>query len=237
MPAHTLNLFRAAFAHARRPLRRAWVKWIDATDPDARGSYAFVGDLVPDAEIRVQVDRPRLLLACARDRDRTRYKVLRMEPDGQLKALGITMSRGRHNSSWHLQIISDVTRELRAIGAAASPAPAPAPAPALPSSAPTVSLDDDVPRTLARLLQHDPALRLEPRRVRALLSDHHPAARLEVNLLVFAAEVGVGAEGPHTPDGIKLDLGVSRLTARFGTQTSLAEWAVTAWLRALDRTH
>lgn len=239
MPALHLNLFRAAFAHARWRGRREWVKWIDAVAPQEKGILAFPGDFIPDKPITVQVDQPHLLMVCSRERDRTHYKVLRLDPNGTLKSLGIKASRGPYDSSWHRQLIGAVNRELRALAAATPPplAPSPAPAPTPVVPAPAAALDDAVAQLLAQLLKHDPVLRLEPRRLRGLLSDLTPEARLEVNLIVFAAEVGAGGEGPGTPDSIKLDRGVSRLVARYGTQPALAEWAVMAWLQALNGAH
>ena len=77
----------------------------------------------------------------------------------------------------------------------------------------------------------------DPRRCRALLSDHCPGARREISVLASAQEEGVPADLLRSSGGLPWEALRSRLTRRLvdarGLSEEAARWAVESWAGAL----
>ena len=99
-------------------------------------------------------------------------------------------------------------------------------------------MDDTVRQALADLVHREGvALTDDPRRCIALLKDHCPGHKREVNVLRAALEHDVVAGLRHSDGVAPLDLTLARLTSGLVEDGGLAEeparWAVAAWAIAL----
>jgi hypothetical protein len=79
----------------------------------------------------------------------------------------------------------------------------------------------------------------DPRRLRALLSDHCPGMKREVNVLVAAAQHKVVADLQRSATGLPWSSVLGRLVRRMTDELSIdetiAQWAVEAWAAALGK--
>lgn len=99
-------------------------------------------------------------------------------------------------------------------------------------------MNEQVARVLAQLVAtYGRELCEDPRRCRALLSDHCPQMRREINVLVAALEEGVAEEWLRSSAGVPWEALAGRLTRRLTDNRAIAapaaRWGVEAWGAAL----